>query len=211
MFFRQEQPALFEQLRRRDRALADIYFGGLRAFADEGNPYRFQLAAHAFRELIDHCLSLTGGTVLYGDNMKSRIVPVREAFDALGYANKLTPDPTSTPSGISNALNEALSKFFEWYDTNRPQKRIKTALLLTQLRGPGPALPSDVVNGEISSWMKSDEYFKKVAHSGCQAERDEFVGNLFAVEEILLRRMQPRPVSDLDEIDALIAEGENAD
>ena len=56
----------------------------------------------------------------------------------------------------------------------------------------------------------SDTYFKKVAHNGRRAERDEFVGKLFVVEDILLRRMQPRPVSDLDEIDALLAEGNDA-
>ena len=57
--------------------VADIYFGGLRAFADETNPYRFQLAAHAFRELIAHCPRLTGGEVVFGDGMKQRLVPVK--------------------------------------------------------------------------------------------------------------------------------------
>ncbi len=75
----------------------------------------------------------------------------------------------------------------------------------------GPALPSDVVADEISDWIDSDGYFKAVAHSGRRADRDEFVRKLFAVEDILLQRMQPRPVSDLDEIDQLLAEGENAD
>lgn len=38
-----------------------------------------------------------------------------------------------------------------------------------------------------------------------------FLGKLFAAEDIILRRVNPRPLSDLDEIDALIREGENAD
>ncbi len=50
---------LLEQLGRRDPLVAEIYVGGLRAFAEETNPYRFQLAAHAFRELIAHCLRMT--------------------------------------------------------------------------------------------------------------------------------------------------------
>lgn len=211
MFLRTEQGALLEQLGRRSTMIADIYFGGLRIFADETNPYRFQLAAHAFRELIAHCPRLTGGAVVFGDSMKQRLAQVRKAFVALKQSSKLGPDPTSNPTGISDALNQALDEFFDWSDKNRPENRKKTALLLTQLAGPGPALPSDVVSGEISDWMESDEYFKRVAHNGRRAERDEFVGKLFAVEDILLRRMQPRPVSDLDEIDALIAEGENAD
>jgi hypothetical protein len=47
MFLRQEQRLLLDQLGRRDPLFANIYFGGLRAFADDTNPYRFQLAAHA--------------------------------------------------------------------------------------------------------------------------------------------------------------------
>jgi hypothetical protein len=46
MFLRQEQRLVLDQLGRRDPLLADIYFGGLRAFADETNPYRFQLAGY---------------------------------------------------------------------------------------------------------------------------------------------------------------------
>jgi hypothetical protein len=57
--------------------------------------------------------------------------------------------------------------------------------------------------------MGSDEYFKLVAHHQKTAERDEFVGKLFVIENVLLRRLQPRPVTDLDEIDALIEEGES--
>ena len=211
MFLRQEQGALLEQLKRRDPLMADIYFGGLRAFADESNPYRFQLAAHAFRELIAHCLRMTGGKVVFGDGMRQRLVPVKNAYLALKKTSELAPDPTGRPSGISDTLIGALGDFFEWSDQNRPENRKMTGVMLTQLAGPGPALPSDVVGDEISAWIDSDEYFKLVAHSKQRAERDGFVGKLFAVEDILLRRMQPRPVSDLDEIDRLIAEGENAD
>jgi hypothetical protein len=211
MFLRREQEVLVEQLGRRNPRVADIYFGGLRTFADEINPYHLQLAAHAFRELIDHCPKLIGGAVIFGDSMKQRLVPVKNAFFALKQTSKMTPDPTGNPAGLSNALNEALDDFFDWSDNNRSENRKKTALLLAQLAGPGPALPSDVVADEISGWMDSDGYFKRVAHSIQCVERDDFVGKLFVVEDILLRRIQPRPVSDLDEIDALIAEGENAD
>ena len=67
MFLRNEQNALLEQLQRRSKSLAAIYVGGLRAFADEANPARFLLAAHAFRELISHCAELTGAQVIASD------------------------------------------------------------------------------------------------------------------------------------------------
>jgi hypothetical protein len=83
MFLRKEQGMLLEQLGRRDPLVADIYVGGLRVFADETNPYRFQLAAHAFRELIAHCLRMTGGRAVFRDGMKQHLVPVKNAFFAL--------------------------------------------------------------------------------------------------------------------------------
>jgi hypothetical protein len=83
--------------------------------------------------------------------------------------------------------------------------------MLTQLAGPGPALPSDVVTQEISAWIESQDYFNSVAHGGKRVERDEFLGRLFAADDIILRRVNPRPSSELDEIDALIEEAESAD
>jgi hypothetical protein len=54
------------------------------------------------------------------------------------------------------------------------------------------------------------DYFNSVAHGGKRAEREEFLRSLYALEDIVLRRVNSRPLSDLDEIDALIREGENA-
>ena len=211
MFLRREQNALLEELQRRSESLANIYIGGLRVLVDEANPTRFQLAAHAFRELISHCSELTGAPVVYGDGMKQRLVPVKSAFAAMKRTSAGPPNLPEDSAVMSGSLSEALEEFLEWAETNRPEARKKTAIMLSQLAGPGPALPSDVVADDISGWMDSDSYFKLVAHHKRTAERDEFVGNLFIVENVLLRRMQPRPVTDLDEIDALIEEGENVE
>jgi hypothetical protein len=97
--------------------------------------YRFQLVAHAFRELIAHCLKMTGGKVVFGDGMTQRLVPVKNTFLALKETSRLAPDPTSRPAGVSDGLIEALNDFFDWSDNNRAENRKKTALLLTQLSG----------------------------------------------------------------------------
>lgn len=210
IFLRKEQGVLIEQLRRHSAEIADMYYGGLCSFADEKNPFRLPLAAHAFREVIAHCTLLTGESVVFGDSMGSRIKPVREAFLAWKQTSAIAADSTATIVGMSDDLRDALEVFFDWQEQNRPEARKKTALMLTQLAGPAPALPSDVVAGEISAWMKVDEYFKLVAHSKHKTKPEEFVNNLFLVEDILLRRLQPRPVSDLNEIDALLAEADDA-
>ena len=72
---------------------------------------------------------------------KKRLVPVKNAFFALKKTSQIAPDPASRPSGVSDALIVALNDFFDWSDNNRAENRKKTALLLTQLAGPGPALP----------------------------------------------------------------------
>jgi hypothetical protein len=209
MFLRPEQTELVKQLQRRSQLLADIYTGGLQVLADERNPTRFQLAAHAFRELISHCSELTGIRVVYGDGMKQRLVPLMDAFAAWRRSNASTANPTGEPTGIPVPLIEALEQFLDWTSSNRAGARKKTARLLAQLAGAGPVLPSDVVAEDISGWVDSDNYFKLVAHHQRAAERDEFAGKLFVTEDVLLRRIQPRPVSDLDEIDRLIEKGEN--
>jgi hypothetical protein len=147
---------LLENLGRRDPLVADIYVGGLLAFADETNPYRFQLAAHAFRELIAHCLTMTGEKVVFGDGMPQCLVPVKNAFFALKKTGQLTPDLTSRLSGVSATLIGALSDFFDWSDSNRAENRKKTALMLTQLAGPAPALPSDARRSTSRSLRQPD-------------------------------------------------------
>ena len=210
MFVREEQKILFESFTRRSSSLGDIYFGGLRILADETNPFRNQLAAHAFRELLDHLAQSTGEVLVKGVNLRTQLVPVRKAFNALRDASSSAVNAPRDPTALSQELNEELEKFFDWQDGNQPKRRERTAIMLTQLRGPGPALPYDVENQEVSSWMDAQDYFNSVAHRGKRVEREEFLGRLFAAEDIVLRRVNPRPVSELDEIDALIEEGENA-
>jgi hypothetical protein len=210
MFLRKEQGVLIEQLKHRSPEIADMYCGGLCSFADEKNPFRLPLAAHAFREVIAHCARLTGESVVFGDSMGSRIKPVREAFQAWKETGAIVADSTATTVGMFDHLRDVLEAFFDWQEQNRPEARKKTALMLTQLAGPAPVLPSDVVASEISAWMEVDNFFKLVAHSKYKTKPEEFVNNLFLVEDVLLRRLQPRPVSDLDEIDALLAEADDA-
>jgi hypothetical protein len=58
--------------------------------------------------------------------------------------------------------------------------------------------------------MEADGYFKMVAHNRRDSvDRDEFVARMTFIERVLLRRLQPPAVPELDELDALIEEGES--
>jgi hypothetical protein len=74
-----EQEALVACLARKDAKLAKIYSGGLAVFFDEGNPLRFELAAHAMRELIEKSpLLINEEVVATGDGMATHSCEFRK-------------------------------------------------------------------------------------------------------------------------------------
>lgn len=205
-----EQKALLACLTCRNPTLARIYDGGLRVFYDDKNPDRFPLTAHSMRELIDNCPVLTGPQrAQTGDTMIKRLEPVKKAYLAMKAvgddASRLDP-----PEAAGRAVLRALDDFFQWVDDNRPQAAKRTAQMLSGLSGPGQRLPVDISNNEVVNWMAADEYFKKVAHHGQDnVDENEFMAHMTFIESVLLPRLRPPAVADLDALDALIREGEN--
>ena len=103
-----------------------------------------------------------------------------------------------------------LSTFFNWMDNNRPSLEKETAEMLSDLSGPGIPVPMDISDATVAGWMAADGYFKRVAHHGEEhVSEDEFLGHMTFVEKVLLQRLQPRAIADLDDIDALVAEAEH--
>jgi len=206
-----EQEALVACLARKHAKLAKIYSGGLAVFFDERNPLRFELAAHAMRELIEKISWLINGeAVASGDGMKNRLDQVRRAYQMLtqgqGFDEK---SPLSGSEDQVRAVILELSRYFEWEADNRPQARKRTARMLSALSGPGQPLPVDISDNEVTRWMEAYGYFNMVAHNRHDfVDRDEFVARMTFIERVLLRRLQPPAVPELDELDALIKEGE---
>jgi hypothetical protein len=207
-----EQEALVASLLRRSEKLARIYTSGLSVFSQQENPGRLELTAHAMRELMEKCPILTGREfTAQGDGMKNQIKPVKEAYSTLrkglGFSEASS---VSFPDGAVRQLLVALDRFFEWTEANRPEAKKRTAAVLSELSGPGQTLPVDISKNEVARWMTADEYFKKVSHNGQDhVNEDEFMGHMSFVERVLLQRLQPRAVADLDAIDAIIREAEN--
>jgi hypothetical protein len=160
-----EQEELIACLARRNAKLAKMYKSCLLVLFDEGNPSRFELAAHCMRELIRNSPLLINAEVLVtGDTMKSRLDEVRRTHRALTQEQVFDED--SSLAGIEaqvRAVIVAISRYLKWEADNRPQARIRTAAMLSGLSGPGQALPVDVSADEVARWMRADEYFKMVA------------------------------------------------
>jgi hypothetical protein len=206
-----QQEELVACLAGRNGKLARIYKGGLIVVFDEINPFRFELAAHSMRELIEKIsLLTTGEDWAHGDGV-SQLVPVRRAYEALtqgqGFNERLSLE-NSTEQVLTLIRN--LSGYFEWEAVNRPHLRKRIAQTLSALSGPGQALPVDVSKNEVERWLKAYRYFTMVAHNRYDTvDRDEFVSNMTFIEKVLLSRLQPPAVPELDALDALIKEGED--
>jgi hypothetical protein len=205
-----EQDALVVSLASRSAKLARIYQSGLLVFYDEKNPGRLQLTAHCMRELIEKIPLLTEGEALStGDSMKARLHPVRNAYFTVTRGLKFDASVDASDATVQTLFVE-LEKFFEWETANRPQARRRTAETLAKLSGPGQMLPVDISEDEVGAWMEADGYFKRVAHNQLDnIQEDHFLRHMTFVENVLLRRLQPTAVEDLDILDALIVEGED--
>jgi hypothetical protein len=207
-----EQEELIASLARRSEKLARIYSSGLSVFSQSENPGRLELTAHALRELMEKCPILTGREfTARGDGMKNRIQPVKDAYSTLRKAQGFGETVSeSFGDAVVRPLFIALDRFFEWMEGNRPEANRRIAEMLGELSGPGQPLPVDISEHEVARWMAADEYFKKVSHNGVDnVNEDEFMVHMSFVERVLLQRLQPRAVADLDAIDALVREAEN--
>lgn len=207
-----EQEALVACLVRRSEKLARIYSSGLSVFYQKENPGRLELAAHAMRELMDKSSILTGREAApQGDGMKTRIRPVKEAYLILRKAQGFNETfPLDAVEGAVRRVLDTLDKFFEWVEANRPEAKKRTAQMLSELSGPGQALPVDIADDEVARWMVADGYFKKVAHNGQDhVNENAFIAHMTFVESVLLQRLQPQAIADLDVLDALVREAEN--
>lgn len=206
-----EQNELLATLARKSAKLAGIYNGGIRVFYQKDNPERLPLTAHCMRELIEKCPVLTGREPApQGDGMKNRIEPVKQAHLALQGQGFSEASPLDAVEGAVRKILTTLNNFFEWMEDNRPQAAKRTAQILSDLSGPGQMLPMDISDAEVARWLTADKYFKRVAHHGQDhINEDEFMIHMTFIENVLLQRLQPRAVADLDAIDALVAEAEH--
>lgn len=206
-----QQEELVACLASRNTRLARIYKGGLNVLFDQNNPARFELVAHALRELVEKIsLLATNEEWEHGDGMH-QLVPVRQTYEALTQGQEF-----SESFSLENSreqiitLIRQLSKYFEWESVNRPQLRKRIAQTLSALSGPGQALPVDVFENEVERWIKAYKYFNLVSHNRYDnIDQNEFINHMTFIEKVLLSRLQPQAVPELDALDELIKEGES--
>lgn len=206
-----EQEALVACLARRSEKLARIYGSCLPVLDDRENPGRLPLTAHSMRELIDKSPILTGRQpASQGDTVANRIQPLKQAYQAMKAQGFDEHSPLDVAEPVLRRVLGELDRFFEWMEANRPQVEKRIAEMLSDLSGPGQPLPVDISDNEVARWMAANGYFKKIAHHGLDhVNENEFMHHMTFVETVLLQRLRPPAIPDLDVLDALIEEGEH--
>jgi hypothetical protein len=194
------QLTLRRVLSERDQTAEALYIGALRVLADAGNPDRMALAAHGLRELIRDLPRYFNLPVLVRARMGDKVNALHGAWDKARPTLQL--DQPLPP-----ALWRKLEAFFEWYESERPTHRQKTAELLLGLDPAARPLPKPIAQLRADEWLACQDFFVGSAHHGSCTE-DELRQWLDSFERFVLDLVRPRTFDNADALDALIAEGE---
>jgi hypothetical protein len=175
------------------------YEGALRVLADASNPIRFQLCAHALRELMDD-IEKEAGVLRQGPSLGVRVRTLREEWSVARDSSA----PGSDAIGLGFARR--LDDFFAAFDVDLPRRRDRASATLAALDPARREPPPAVRVGRAGAWMEYRDYFTAVAH-GSVATVAEFQSRFDGFETFLLDWLRPRTFADLDEIDELLLKG----
>ena len=126
-----QQLALYEQLLKKDRSLAELYFGAIKVLRDSTNPARVRQAAYSMRELMENL------AIHYGIQKD----PIQTVFNKLSGLkatfDKVIRESDSYVEGVwegtidlslSRFLDEA-KEFFHWFSGRVTGKKAHTKLI----------------------------------------------------------------------------------
>jgi len=133
---------------------------------------------------------------------------VRSLLDTWGAG----PGSMGAGDRINKRLARFLSKFAEfaaWHKLHRPSQVARVAAIIGGLDPTGTPLPPPVRDSHVAEWRTRRDFFVKVAHHDGVWSESTLLDEMAAFEDMLVSYLSPQTFADFDEIDALIAEGEN--
>lgn len=204
---------LLEALNEKDERLGKMLYGAWYIVNDTKNPEAYSQASHSIRELMEKApIYMPDVPVKQSSNKLSEDVRVLHGAWKIikSGAWKSTPP---WKGFIDDTLEGWLSKaetFFGDYSKNHETRRQQVAKAITALDKSGQPLPAKLIEIRVKEWGGLSQYFMKIAHHGSVTDSLEFKLNVQLLEEFLLSLMHPQPIPIMDELDALIAEGESS-
>lgn len=204
---------LERELRERSVLLADIYVSAFRVLADESNPDRIALAAHALRELMEKMPEyLEVPTPAHHESLKPKVQELLEQWSSMLRKTKCwaTGVWAGEIDGHLGGFLKRLPAFYDWFSANNPLRRVEARKLLQRLNIGGVEVAAPLEDQNVGMWMELKGYFANTAHHRGDMNPDEFSGNLLRLETFLSDRLVPRTFDDFAEIDEIIGKDDDA-
>lgn len=203
---------LLELLSEKSEELANMLKGAWVVLSTKDNPDMLPQVAHSMRELMEKApIKLPSVPIVQGTkNLKN---DVKELGDKWAIMVKCR-DETSLWNGeidasLCSMLNE-FSEFFDNFSTKYQPRNEQNSALIQALDGSGGHMPAQLLKAKLNQWNELREFFLSVAHHGKpNVTIEEVTEAVVILEAFLLDLMMPEPIPDLNELDSLIAEGED--
>lgn len=204
---------LLEALNEKDERLGQMLYGVWYAVNDTKNPESFPHAAHSVRELMEKAPIYMPDVPVKqsGNKLSEDVRALHEAWKIIktGAWKSAPPWNGSIDSTLESWLGKA-ETFFDDYSKNHETRKQQVAKAITALDSSGQPLPAKLIEIRVKEWGDLSQYFIKIAHHGSVADSAEFELQVQLLEEFLLSLIHPEPIPVMDELDALIAEGESS-
>jgi hypothetical protein len=206
------QQEVYDRLNKRSQTFAEMY-GGIHLCLSMGdNPDRFAQSAHSARELMeklekdDPTFAATLRTGAINDELKG----FGARWEKLKAQSPLWKDG-KWQGEIDDSMRLAISELEQltakWSKPSTRGQRINK--MVNRLSPAMGALPEAATVDFYQQWKDENGYFQAIAHHNKPvASESDHMTHLVTFDSLLITILNPQPLDDLNELDALIAEGE---
>ena len=212
-----DQQQLYNTLRGYSEELGALYLGGLRVLHDAANPDRMAQSAHSMRELMVKMGELEPAAVAGSQgagSMKPKVFQLKDGFGRLkrntvGYSAEIGVWTGPFNGHLHRFLTE-VDDFFAWVDANRQTRRAQFQRTMVRLDASDRALPQPLLNTRYREWQVLLRFFQGTSHHGLSPSHDEVREKIGELEAFLAKVLVPTTSDDLNAIDALLQESDDA-
>ncbi len=209
----QQYKLLRMRLQQLDPTLSDIFVESLRVLKQSNNPFRFNLAAHGIRTLIN---SLPESLGIPGKELKqARNVKINSLIEVVKKKMEATSCKNNNWNGeIDKHLSKMLKKideFLKW-DEEHPKKRKEKITMILDALDKSPVDLPDVIKSKYTEIFDIiRDFFVDKAHVNNFNDLDEFEKQLNSFVRFMLDKLGTETINRLHYIDDLIQRGQSDD